>query len=58
MGVVFGFGLIGGYVSPYIANFSNEYIGLNPVIMIGIIGLLCSNSAFFLKETINKEISD
>jgi hypothetical protein len=51
MAIAFGFGHFGSFFSPYIANLS---IGINPVIILGIIGFLCSNTAFILKETLNK----
>lgn len=59
LGVVFGFGLIGGYVSPYIVELSKSVIeSLNPVITLGVIGLFCSGPAFFLKETLGKPLLD
>ena len=41
LGIVFGFGLIGGYVSPYIVEGSkNVASSINPVITLGVIGLV------------------
>ncbi len=56
LGIVFGFGLIGGYLSPFLVEFSIEHIGLNPVIFLGLIGVICAIPVWFLNETLGKDL--
>mmetsp|Transcript_11344 Transcript_11344/g.1017 ORF Transcript_11344/g.1017 Transcript_11344/m.1017 type:complete len:80 (-) Transcript_11344:205-444(-) len=47
MGIFFGIGIIGGFLSPFLVDLSYE-IGISPIITIAIIGILGSISVAFL----------
>jgi hypothetical protein len=55
MGIVFGIGLSGGALSPYVVELA-EKMEINPLILIGVIGITGTISAFFLTETKDKPL--
>ena len=57
LGWVFGIGLIGAIVAPFLIQLSKD-LGIPPLVTLGVIGIVGTSMCFFLKETLNEKLKD
>lgn len=56
MGLVSAGGTVGSIICPFMVTFSNNVLKVNPLITLGVIGLLGVVSILPLRETLNKKL--